>query len=58
MQKFTKFIAWAYLIVGIVFTGEVYLNWNVDRNKAYVSLLMAVLAIFMFFFKRSRLKNN
>jgi len=58
MHKFTKFMTWAYLVVGIIFTVEVFLNWNVDRQKAYVSILMAVLAIFMFFFKRKMQKRN
>lgn len=57
MHKFSKIIAWAYLFVGIVFAVEVYLNWEGDRNKSYVSILMCVLAIFMFFFKR-KFKNK
>ena len=51
MRKFSKIIAWAYLIVGIVFTVEIFLNWNVDKQKSIVSGLMALLAFFMFFFK-------
>ncbi len=57
MKNFAKIIAWAYLVVGIVFTVEVFLNFNVDKNKAIVSGLMAVLAFFMFFFKL-RFKNK
>lgn len=52
MNKFSKIIAWAYLAVGIVFLVEVFTNWNVDRQKSYLSLVMAALAIFMFIFKR------
>lgn len=58
MHKFTKLISWAYLIVGIIFFVEIFLNWNTDRQKAYVSALMAALAIFMFFFKRKMQKKN
>ncbi|WP_010135297.1 hypothetical protein [Ochrovirga pacifica] len=57
MNKFSKIIAWAYLVVGIVFIIEVFVNWNIDRQKSWVSLLMAALAIFMFFFKR-RYRNK
>lgn len=57
MHKFSKIIAWAYLFVGIIFAVEVYMNWNVEREKSYVSILMCALAIFMFFFKR-RFKNK
>ncbi len=57
MHKFSKIITWAYLLVGIVFVVEIFLNWNVDRQKSLVSGLMAILAFFMFFFKR-RFKNK
>lgn len=52
MHKFIKFIEWGYLIVGIVFLVEVFTNWNTDRQKAIVSILMSALAFFMFVFKR------
>lgn len=62
MRKFLKVIEWAYLIVGIVFVVEVFLNWNTDRQKSIVSLVMAALAFFMFVFKRrfrnKRFENN
>lgn len=57
MNKFSQIISWAYLIVGVVFVFEIFANWNTDRNKSYMSMLMAVLAIFMFFFKR-KYKNK
>lgn len=57
MHKFSKIIAWAYLLVGIIFAVEVFMNWSTDRDKSYVSALMCVLAIFMFFFKQ-RFKNR
>ena len=52
MHKFTKFIEWGYLAVGIVFLVEVFTDWTVDRDKAIVSILMSALAFFMFIFKR------
>lgn len=57
MNKFSQILSWAYLVVGVVFTIEVFSNWNTDRNKAYMSMLMGALAIFMFFFKR-KYKNK
>lgn len=51
MYKFSKIIAWAYLAVGLIFTVEIFLNWNVDKQKSIVSGLMALLAFFMFIFK-------
>lgn len=57
MRKFSSIVAWAYLAVGIIFTVEIFLNWNTDRQKSLVSAFMALLAIFMFFFKR-RMKNK
>ena len=52
MNKFSQILSWAYLIVGVVFIVEVFTNWNTEREKSYMSMLMAALAIFMFFFKR------
>ena len=51
MQKFSKIITWAYLVVGIIFTVEIFLNWNTNKDKAIVSAAMAILAFFMFVFK-------
>lgn len=52
MNKFSQILSWAYLIVGIVFIIEIFTNWTSDRSKSYMSMVMAALAIFMFFFKR------
>ncbi|MDB4297138.1 hypothetical protein N9901_00120 [Flavobacteriaceae bacterium] len=60
MYKFSKFMEWAYLAIGVVFTVEAVTNLTTadgDQNKAIVSGLMAALAIFMFFFKR-RFRNK
>ena len=58
MYKFSKIVEWAYLIVGIVFLVEVFTNWNTDRQKSYLSIAMAVLAFFMFGFKRNYRKKK
>ena len=61
MQKIWKIFEYGYLIVAIVFIVETVLNWNENRNKAYLFLLFSVLAVFMYFFKkrfRKRLENR
>ena len=64
-NKVYRFFEYAYLIVAIFFAYEAIVNWNVDRNRAYLFLLFVVVAICMFFFKRNfrkkmeqRNKNN
>ncbi len=42
------YIAMAAFSIYLVIT-----NWNTDRNKAYLFVLFTIVAIFMFFFKRS-----
>jgi hypothetical protein len=47
--------------VSIIFLVETYLNWSEERNRAYMMLLFAVLAIFMYFFRkrfRKKMENN
>ncbi|NOR27003.1 MAG: hypothetical protein GQ540_00575 [Lutibacter sp.] len=61
MQKIWKIFEYGYLIVAIVFIVETVLNWNENRNKAYLFLLFSVLAVFMYFFKkrfRKKLENR
>lgn len=50
-MKLQKFFQYAYLVFAILFIYEAIVNWNVDRNKAYILLGVAALAIFMFFFR-------
>lgn len=52
MQKIWKIFEYGYLIIAIVFIVETIINWNTDREKAYMLLLFSVLAIFMYFFRR------
>ncbi|MEZ4855662.1 MAG: hypothetical protein R2812_04190 [Gelidibacter sp.] len=56
-----KIIQYAYLAATIFFAYDAVSNWNSDSNKAYMSLFLAVLALFMFFFKRhfrKKMYNN
>ena len=57
MQKIWKIFEYGYLIIAIVFVVETVLNWNSDREKAYMLLFFSVLAIFMYFF-RKRFRNK
>ncbi len=49
---FQKIIQYAYLFVAVFFSYEAFKVWNSDRNRAYMLLFFAVLAVFMFFFKK------
>jgi hypothetical protein len=61
MQKIWKIFEYGYLIIAIVFMVETIINWNTNRDKAYLLLLFSVLAVFMYFFRkryRKRFKNR
>lgn len=51
-MKLLKFLQYAYLFFVALFLFDAYSNWNVDRSRAYMSLLFAALALFMFFFRK------
>ena len=52
MMKFSKFFEWAYLVVGVFFIVEAIREWNTEGGRSYLVLFLAVVAIFMFFFRR------
>ena len=52
MQKIWKIFEYGYLIIAIVFIVETVLNWNDNREKAYLLLGFSVVAIFMYFFRK------
>ena len=52
MSKMWKIFEYGYLVVAIIFIIETVLKWNTDREKAYMSLLFAAVAIFMYFFRK------
>jgi hypothetical protein len=61
MNKIWKIFEYGYLLIAVVFIVETVLHWNVDREKAYLMLLFAVVAIVMYFFKkrfRTRIQNR
>jgi uncharacterized membrane protein len=51
-MKLLKFFQYAYIIFAAVFLWDTISNWSEDRNRAYMSLFFAALAIFMFFFRK------
>ncbi len=52
MQNLWKIFEYGYLIIAIVFSVETVLNWNTDRERAYLLAGFSVLAVFMYFFRR------
>lgn len=57
MTKYFKFFEIAYLIIAIILIVETFLKWNSDRNMAYIILAFAIMAIFMYFFKKKYRKK-
>lgn len=51
-MKLQKFFQYAYLFFAVLFVYEAIAKWNNDRNGAYMMLLIAALAVFMFFFRK------
>jgi len=52
MIKFWKFFEYAYLVVSIIFIVEGILKWSSNRQNAYILFGFAILAVFMFFFRK------
>ena len=52
MVKFWKFFEYAYFVIAIIFIVEGVINWSTDRNRAYLFLGFAALAVFMYFFRK------
>ena len=51
-MKLFKFFQYAYLIFGILFLWDAISKYNEDGTIAYMSLLLAATAVFMFFFRK------
>jgi len=52
MLKLYKLIEYLYLAFALFFTFEAFRIFNSDSKKAILFMFFAVMAIFMFFFKR------
>ncbi len=51
-MKLLQFLQYAYLIFAVLFIYDAISKWGGERDRAYISLVFAVIAIFMFFFRR------
>ena len=47
-----KFFQYAYLIFAVLFIFDGISKWNNGTNGSYISLGLAALAIFMYFFRQ------
>ncbi|MBF8148565.1 hypothetical protein ITJ86_01570 [Winogradskyella sp. F6397] len=51
-MKLTRIFQYAYLVFAALFLYDVVMTWIDEQVVAYISLGLAALAIFMFFFKK------
>ncbi|HZW63082.1 MAG TPA: hypothetical protein VFF15_05475 [Flavobacteriaceae bacterium] len=51
-MKVFKFFQYAYLLFALLFLYDTVTRWSEGGTRRYISLLFAVLALFMFFFKK------
>ncbi len=59
MNKIGKIFEIGYLVVAIVFIYEAISEWSAEGSKSYTFLILAALAVFMFFFRRKmRIKRE
>lgn len=61
MQKIWKIFEYGYVFIAVVFIIETVLNWNSNRERSYLFLLLSAVAVFMYFFKkrfRKRIENR
>ncbi|WP_298535953.1 hypothetical protein [uncultured Algibacter sp.] len=51
-MKYSKIFQYAYLVFAVLFTYDGISKWGNGTNGAYISLGLAGLAVFMYFFRR------
>lgn len=51
-MKYSKIFQYAYLVFAALFIYDGISKWGINTNGAYISLGLAALAIFMYFFRR------
>lgn len=47
-----KIFEYAYLLIALFLLGNTYLEWETNRDKAQLYLVMAGIALLLFFFRR------
>ena len=58
-NKIYQFFEYAYIAMAILSVYVAITNWQIDRNRSYLFAVFAVVAVFMYFFKRKfRLKTE
>nr|WP_299344001.1 hypothetical protein [Allomuricauda sp.] len=57
MGKYLKYTIYVNLIIAVLSTYMAINLWNVDRNRAYIFVFLAVITCFMFFFRRHYYKK-
>ena len=56
-NKIYRLFEYAYIAMALFSLYLVYVNWEENRSRAYIFVFFAVVAVFMFFFKRRFRKN-
>jgi uncharacterized membrane protein len=51
-MKILNFFQYAYLIFAVMFIYKAFSIWSEDSGRAYLMLVFAAMAIFMFFFRK------
>ncbi|MFK7833647.1 MAG: hypothetical protein AB8B52_10250 [Winogradskyella sp.] len=51
-MKIQKIFQYAYIVFAVLFIYDAFTKWTDNRNGAYISLGLAALATFMFFFRK------
>jgi len=51
-MKFSKIFQYAYIVFAVLFIYDGISKWGDGTNGAYISLGLAALAIFMYFFRK------
>ncbi len=52
MNRIWKFFQYGYLMIAFICLVETFVQWNIDRNRAYFFLIFGVFITLVFFFKR------
>jgi hypothetical protein len=56
-MKVLQVLQYAYLVFAVLFLYDAISNWNVEGKNPYISLGLAALALFMFFFRKKYRKR-
>jgi len=56
-MKILQVLQYAYLVFAVLFLYDAISNWNVEGKNPYISLGLAALALFMFFFRKKYRKR-